>query len=222
LTSTTGIRVNNVFNEFLMLSNNQFIENRVYEDDETSIPTKEDDKNPVDLASSPEQMEAILMPKYTEAIGLGIEVLLAFAIESEETEQPEDEGAEQKEATEVKKKPKSAIDELVDIYSKNPLPAIIGTKQFNEDEYCGLAIQAEEEEPEPELQLQNKNRAKKRRRMKRMMMSSLMMSQKTKTRKLDRNQALPERLSQRRIVTKKRKKKKRIPERLLYLISMLN
>lgn len=38
-TKTTGTRMQNVFNEFLMLSNSQFIENRVYEEVSCAPPT---------------------------------------------------------------------------------------------------------------------------------------------------------------------------------------
>jgi len=36
----TDTKLHNTFNEFLMLSNSQFIENRVYEEDETAVEDK--------------------------------------------------------------------------------------------------------------------------------------------------------------------------------------
>jgi hypothetical protein len=68
-------------------------------------------------------MEAILVPKYTEAIGFAVEALGQITVEEEE-EEPE-------RPTKKQRKDK-------DPYSKYPLPAVIATKEFDEDDYCGL------------------------------------------------------------------------------------
>jgi hypothetical protein len=78
---------------------------------------------------TPERMEAVLVPKYTEAITFGVEALAALAVEDE---QVEDEGEE---AERPKKKAKK------DSYARFPLPAVIGTKEFDLDDYCGLHIE---------------------------------------------------------------------------------
>ena len=70
-TVKTNVRVHNTFNEFLMLSNFQFVENRVYDDD-VKVPAPESSKEearPQDMESmTKEQRETVLLPKYTEAI----------------------------------------------------------------------------------------------------------------------------------------------------------
>lgn len=71
-TVKTNVRVHNTFNEFLMLSNFQFVENRVYDDD-VKVPSKEGENQeaakPADMETmTKEQREAILLPKYTEAV----------------------------------------------------------------------------------------------------------------------------------------------------------
>jgi len=99
-----------------------------------------------------EQLEAILIPKYTEALNLGTEVLLSMNADNEDDEEHNDD--ETQETPENKeKKPKT--DKEKNIFAKHPLPAIIGTKEFNEDDYCGLVVEEEIEdidleEPEPE------------------------------------------------------------------------
>jgi len=102
-TKSTDIKVHNAFNEFLMLSNSQFIENRVYEDDETSTVTKEEEKKKDDKSSmTHEQLEAILIPKYTEALTLGTEVLLSMNADNEDDEEHNDD--ETQESPENKEK----------------------------------------------------------------------------------------------------------------------
>lgn len=70
-TVKTNVRVHNTFNEFLMLSNFQFVENRVYDDD-VKVPqqeaAKEENKQQDMENMTKEQREAVLLPKYTEAI----------------------------------------------------------------------------------------------------------------------------------------------------------
>ena len=70
-TVKTNVRVHNTFNEFLMLSNFQFVENRVYDDD-VKVPqqeaAKEENKQQDMESMTKEQREAVLLPKYTEAI----------------------------------------------------------------------------------------------------------------------------------------------------------
>eukprot|EP01114_Cavostelium_apophysatum_P012655 TRINITY_DN2885_c0_g1_i4.p1 TRINITY_DN2885_c0_g1~~TRINITY_DN2885_c0_g1_i4.p1 ORF type:complete len:1256 (-),score=484.30 TRINITY_DN2885_c0_g1_i4:54-3821(-) len=139
-TKATDVRVHNAFNEFLMLSNKQFIENRVYEDDETAVA----EKKPEPVAPTKDLSESVLIPKYTEAISLGVQILMAFA----SAQEPEEADAETEEAEKPTPKKKKSKDH--DEWAKNPLPAIIGTREFNEDDYCGLHVEEEEEEPEEE------------------------------------------------------------------------
>lgn len=74
-TVKTNVRVHNTFNEFLMLSNFQFVENRVYDDDvkvAEKEPANEVTNKAHDMeAMTKEQREAVLLPKYTEAIRYG-------------------------------------------------------------------------------------------------------------------------------------------------------
>jgi len=131
-TKSAEVRVHNTFNEFLMLSNFQFIENRVYDDDTSLQATTEQAEESEKIEELTEQ---ILVPKYTEAIGFGMQALQAQA-EQEEEDEEDDELDDQE-------KPKK--EKQLDRFSRHPLPAVIGTKQFQDDDNCGLYYEDEEE-----------------------------------------------------------------------------
>lgn len=74
-TKNTDCRLHNVFSGFLMLSNTQFIENRVYDDEvEEPIPRHEPGDKP-EQEKTREQKEADLIPKIQEAVNYGLQVL---------------------------------------------------------------------------------------------------------------------------------------------------
>ena len=79
-TKTTHSRVHNVFNEFLMLSNTQFIENRVYEDDVTKAADAQAAAQPADddkekKEKTKEERQAEIIPKFAAAVQLGLKTL---------------------------------------------------------------------------------------------------------------------------------------------------
>ncbi|WAR16383.1 WASC2-like protein [Mya arenaria] len=76
----TTVRVNNVFNDFMMLANTQFVENRVYDEDEseqaeTAATEEKKPDNHANTEKTREQREAELIPKVSEAIRLGVDVI---------------------------------------------------------------------------------------------------------------------------------------------------
>jgi len=94
---SADIKVHNTFNEFLMLANTQFVENRVYDEDETAQTPNPTDKADTQVAKeiSYEELEAVLLPKYSNAIGFGRSALeLLKEDEEEERPPPSKEGAE--------------------------------------------------------------------------------------------------------------------------------
>jgi len=135
-TKKADVRVHNAFNAFLLLSNVQFVENRVYDEDESVVQEQPKDETKQQQATeelTKEQREAILVPKYTSAINHGMEALKKATLD----DQPAPEGAPP--AEEIAQK---------DVYGKFHLPYIIGTKEFNDDEFCGLKFSESEEEEE--------------------------------------------------------------------------
>lgn len=88
-----------------------------------------------------ENSEEVLVPKYTEAIALGMVALQMLTSQQQadkQQEQPQGEGAQP--TGDQAEKPKHKK-EKVDLYLRQPLPYVVSTKEFLDDEYCGLYIE---------------------------------------------------------------------------------
>ncbi len=141
-TKCTDSRVHNVFNDFLMLANTQFIENRVYDDSEetdqkpdTAISKKEDQ------TKTREQREAEVIPRVIKALNLGINVLDTAFEELDANagnSDSDDEDATYKAVLEPILEPK-------DLYAHRALPYLIGSPAFMQDDSVGVAEITEEE-----------------------------------------------------------------------------
>ncbi|XP_013363881.1 PREDICTED: WASH complex subunit FAM21C isoform X2 [Chinchilla lanigera] len=130
-TKATDCRLHNVFNDFLMLSNTQFIENRVY-DEEVEEPVLKVEAEKTEQEKTREQKEVDLIPKVQEAVNYGLQVLdSAFEqldIKAGNSDSEEDDVNERVEL----------ILEPKDLYIDRPLPYLIGSKLFMEQEDVGL------------------------------------------------------------------------------------
>ncbi|NWJ04902.1 WAC2A protein, partial [Crypturellus undulatus] len=138
-TKATDCRLHNVFNDFLMLSNTQFIENRVYDEEvEEPIP-KADVGDKAEQEKTREQKEADLIPKIQEAVNHGLQVLdsafeqLDIKAGNSDSEEEESNGR-----LELILEPK-------DLYIDRPLPYLIGSQQFMEQDDVGLGDLSSEE-----------------------------------------------------------------------------
>ncbi|XP_053927768.1 WASH complex subunit 2C isoform X2 [Cuculus canorus] len=138
-TKATDCRLHNVFNDFLMLSNTQFIENRVY-DEEVEEPTpKADVGDKAEQEKTREQKEADLIPKIQEAVNYGLQVLdSAFEQLDIKAGNSDSEEEESNEKVELILEPK-------DLYIDRPLPYLIGSQQFMEQDDVGLGDLSSEE-----------------------------------------------------------------------------
>ncbi|KAL1790862.1 WASH complex subunit 2C [Sigmodon hispidus] len=137
-TKATHCRLHNVFNDFLMLSNTQFIENRVYDEEvEEQVPKAEAEQS--EQEKTREQKETDLIPKVREAVNYGLQVLdSAFEqldIKAGNSDSEEDDANERLEL----------ILEPKDLYIDRPLPYLIGSKLFMEQEDVGLGELSSEE-----------------------------------------------------------------------------
>ncbi|XP_075839183.1 WASH complex subunit 2C isoform X6 [Microtus pennsylvanicus] len=137
-TKATHCRLHNVFNDFLMLSNTQFIENRVYDEEvEEQVLKTEAEKS--EQEKTREQKEVDLIPKVREAVNYGLQVLdSAFEqldIKAGNSDSEEDDANERVEL----------ILEPKDLYIDRPLPYLIGSKLFMEQEDVGLGELSSEE-----------------------------------------------------------------------------
>ncbi|XP_006272814.1 WASH complex subunit 2C isoform X1 [Alligator mississippiensis] len=138
-TKATDCRLHNVFNDFLMLSNTQFIENRVYDEEvEEPIPkTEVGDK--AEQEKTREQKEADLIPKIQEAVNYGLQVLdSAFEQLDIKAGNSDSEEEETNERVELILEPK-------DLYIDRPLPYLIGSQLFMEQDDVGLGDLSSEE-----------------------------------------------------------------------------
>ncbi|XP_051011104.1 WASH complex subunit 2C isoform X1 [Acomys russatus] len=137
-TKATHCRLHNVFNDFLMLSNTQFIENRVY-DEEVEERGLKAEAEKAEQEKTREQKETDLIPKVQEAVSYGLQVLdSAFEqldIKAGNSDSEEDDANERVEL----------ILEPKDLYIDRPLPYLIGSKLFMEQEDVGLGELSSEE-----------------------------------------------------------------------------
>ncbi|XP_035760627.1 WASH complex subunit 2C isoform X5 [Neolamprologus brichardi] len=132
-TKTTDSCLHSVFNDFLMLSNTQFIENRVYDEEvEETVPKTEASEKKPEQEKSREQKEAELIPKMQEAVNYGLKVLES-AFEHLDIKA----GNSDSEDEEVSDRA-DAILEPKDLYVDRPLPYLIGSQAFMEQDDVGL------------------------------------------------------------------------------------
>ncbi|XP_030234487.1 WASH complex subunit 2 isoform X2 [Gadus morhua] len=132
-TKATDSCLHSVFNDFLMLSNTQFIENRVYDEEvEEPIAKVESAVKHPEKEKTREQKEAELIPKMQEAVNYGLRVLdSAFEqldIKAGNSDSEDEEAMDRVEA----------ILEPKDLYVDRPLPYLIGSQAFMEQDDVGL------------------------------------------------------------------------------------
>ncbi|XP_068113708.1 WASH complex subunit 2C isoform X2 [Hyperolius riggenbachi] len=136
---TTDCRLHNVFNDFLMLSNTQFIENRVYDEEIEEHIAKPDQAEKPEQEKTREQKEAELIPKIQEAVNYGLQVLeTAFEQLDIKAGNSDSEEEEVNERVELILEPK-------DLYIDRPLPYLIGSQLFMQQEDVGLGDLSSEE-----------------------------------------------------------------------------
>nr|XP_015202220.1 PREDICTED: WASH complex subunit FAM21C isoform X2 [Lepisosteus oculatus] len=139
-TKATDCCLHSVFNDFLMLSNTQFIENRVYDEEvEEPVSKSEPVEKQPEQDKSREQKEAELIPKIQEAVNYGLRVLeSAFEqldIKAGNSDSEDEEAADRVEP----------ILEPKDLYVDRPLPYLIGSQLFMEQDDVGLGDLSSEE-----------------------------------------------------------------------------
>ncbi|XP_073337472.1 WASH complex subunit 2 isoform X2 [Pagrus major] len=132
-TKATDSCLHSVFNDFLMLSNTQFIENRVYDEEvEEAIPKADALEKQPEQEKTREQKEAELIPKMQEAVNYGLRVLES-AFEHLDIKAGNSDSEDEEVTDRVE-----AILEPKDLYVDRPLPYLIGSQAFMEQEDVGL------------------------------------------------------------------------------------
>ncbi|XP_008277986.1 WASH complex subunit FAM21 isoform X2 [Stegastes partitus] len=132
-TKATDSCLHSVFNDFLMLSNTQFIENRVYDEEvEEAIPKADALEKQPEQEKTREQKEAELIPKMQEAVNYGLKVLES-AFEHLDIKAGNSDSEDEEVTDRVE-----AILEPKDLYVDRPLPYLIGSQAFMEQDDVGL------------------------------------------------------------------------------------
>nr|XP_056705270.1 WASH complex subunit 2C [Euleptes europaea] len=130
-TKNTDCRLHNVFNGFLMLSNTQFIENRVYDEEVEESASRTEVGDKPEQEKTREQKEADLIPKIQEAVNYGLQVLDSAFEQLDIKAGNSDSEEETNEKVELILEPK-------DLYVDRPLPYLIGSQLFMEQDDVGL------------------------------------------------------------------------------------
>ncbi|KPP62263.1 hypothetical protein Z043_119560, partial [Scleropages formosus] len=132
-TKATDCHLHTVFNDFLMLSNTQFIENRVYDEEvEEAMPKPEAPEKQPEQEKTREQKEAELIPKVQEAVNYGLRVLES-AFEQLDIKAGNSDSEDEEAIGRVE-----PILEPKDLYLDRPLPYLIGSQLFMEQDNVGL------------------------------------------------------------------------------------
>ncbi|XP_024280950.1 WASH complex subunit 2C isoform X2 [Oncorhynchus tshawytscha] len=138
-TKATDCCMHTVFNDFLMLSNTQFIENRVYDEEVEEAVPKPEALERLPEQKTREQKEAQLIPKVQEAVNYGLMVLdSAFEQLDIKAGNSDSEDEEATDRVEPILEPK-------DLYVDRPLPYLIGSQLFMGQEDVGLGDLSSEE-----------------------------------------------------------------------------
>ncbi|KAF3842086.1 hypothetical protein F7725_024037 [Dissostichus mawsoni] len=126
-TKNTDSCLHSVFNDFLMLSNTQFIENRVYDEEvEETIPKVEALEKQPEQEKTREQKEAELIPKMQEAVNHGLKVLES-AFEHLDIKAGNSDSEDEEVLTDWRPS-----------LNPRPLPYLIGSQAFMDQEDVGL------------------------------------------------------------------------------------
>ncbi|XP_026277014.2 WASH complex subunit 2 isoform X1 [Frankliniella occidentalis] len=127
--NTLTSELNNTNNKFLCLANTQFVENRVYDDDDKETPQTE----AAPEKKSKEETEAKMLQKVREALSMSVAVLDTM-FEPVEIQASDSEG----ECDSDKQGTKTLILEPHNPYIHRPLPHLIGSEPFMSDDQIGL------------------------------------------------------------------------------------
>ncbi|XP_055348088.1 WASH complex subunit 2-like [Paramacrobiotus metropolitanus] len=138
---TSRVRLQTCLNAFNMLSNTQFMESRV-RDEENQPVKKPEEKSVADTAKEQETPENRRLTELREAVSLTKNVLNSYF---DSVEVNIDDSDEEETSTS-----KRSFREPKDPYLRRALPYLIGSAEFNRDRYIGLKLQVEEQEIVPD------------------------------------------------------------------------
>uniref|UniRef100_F6X2T3 FAM21/CAPZIP domain-containing protein n=1 Tax=Ciona intestinalis TaxID=7719 RepID=F6X2T3_CIOIN len=131
-TRLTDAKIESVTDYFLTLSDHQFIENRVYDEDTTSA--KQETNNDEKAAKTKEEREADMMMKLKESVNFGIKVIdESFDILDMKVEDSDVDSDDEDDIV-----PDEILLEAKDPYVHRPLPHLIGSRSFYQEDDVGI------------------------------------------------------------------------------------
>ncbi|XP_022198788.2 WASH complex subunit 2 [Nilaparvata lugens] len=140
--ATTCVGVHLVSNHFLSLADSQFVENRVYDDEE---PTEDKQVSSEPVKKSRQEEEADRFNRKKSAIANGLEVLRAsfVSVEIPNIDSDDDDGEDDDDGT-----PIGIVYKPINRFESKPLPHLIGSKEFLIDPYVGIKSRLTDDEEE--------------------------------------------------------------------------
>lgn len=145
--NTACVEADTVANKFLSLADTQFVENRVYDDEETSSPGDESasDFNKEKLDSDREKVIAVHI---NEALVNGLQVVSTKfkVVEIPDSDSEEDDSSSHR----------GIVLKPINPYQDRALPHLIGSVEFNHDDTLGLRDSQSDEETEEALSISDK------------------------------------------------------------------
>merc|ERR1711976_559174 len=144
------IKLDNANNNFLGLSNTKFIEARAYDDNDEAIKTEDVPDNKLQLSE-----EEIMVEAFKQGLEFVNSDFEKVPIENSDSE------------SETEDEKTFYVLQPINKYHLRPLPAIIGTSEWFDDDKVGLADEVKDEAAQSESESEDENE------MMRMMMSCL-------------------------------------------------
>ncbi|XP_075231600.1 uncharacterized protein LOC142330291 [Lycorma delicatula] len=136
--NTSCVQVSNITNRFLSLADSQFVENRVYDDEETPTP-----ENATAMLSEPvktkQEIDTEIFNRLKESINNGLNVLNTKfeTVEVTNSDSEDDDSS-----------PTGVVYKPINLFNSRPLPHLIGSVEFMKDPTLGLEEPLTEDEEE--------------------------------------------------------------------------
>lgn len=134
--NTSCVQVSNITNRFLSLADSQFVENRVYDDEETPTPDTTN-KVPNDPVKTKQEIESEIFSRLKESVNNGLNVLNTKfeAVEVSNSDSEDDDSG-----------PMGTVYKPINMFNNRPLPHLIGSVEFLKDPTVGLEELASDDE----------------------------------------------------------------------------
>eukprot|EP00754_Rhynchopus_humris_P004554 Rhum_TRINITY_DN12303_c0_g1::Rhum_TRINITY_DN12303_c0_g1_i1::g.50871::m.50871 len=143
--AATSVQVHNTFNSFILLQDQQFIENRIVdqeEEDEDDDAAEEDEEDEEEETDEHTNLNKRVGERYKEAVQCAVRALEDATFRTVQDDDSNEEDEEEEESEEHSDNGGDEADHVdgkaKDVYRKRRLPFIIGSQAFYDDEMAGM------------------------------------------------------------------------------------